>query len=135
MMKNLLRLWFLMALLLVAPAQLDRVVAQELASNGQQQSIRRDGAKKSLTEKRQHPLGDALVKSQPSHRVVVSRLSRQLPTHGGKPGRSLGSGALHRQFNPFHLSHRNFCCRLAKSGRGFALPRHYYIIALRRILC
>ena len=131
------RLWTVIVLFVATAAPSERVSAQAFASHGQQEeSVRqRDLLGTSQAEEKQRPYGEALVKTLPFQRIGSSRPSRLFPTHGGKSGRSLGHGTPHHSFNHLILVYRHLGSRLSKSRGGAALPRYYYVIALRRILC
>lgn len=131
------RLWTVIVLFVATAAPSERVSAQAFASHGQQEeSVRqRDLLGTSQAEEKQRPYGEALVKTLPFQRIGSSRPSRLFPTHGGKSGRSLGHGTPHHSFNHLILVYRHLGSRLSKSCGGAALPRYYYVIALRRILC
>lgn len=131
------RLWTVIVLFVATAAPSERVSAQAFASHGQQEeSVRqRDLLGTSQAEEKQRPYGEALVKTLPFQRIGSSRPSRLFPTHGGKSGRSLGHGTPHHSFNHLILVYRHLGSRLSKPCGGAALPRYYYVIALRRILC
>ena len=134
----LLRLWAAIVLLVTTAVPSERVCAQAYASHERQQEEcvqQRDVLGTSQAEERQRPYGEAIVKTLPLQRIGSSRPSRLFPTHGGKSGRSLGNGTPHHSFNHLILVDRYLGGRLSKSCGGAALPRYYYVIALRRILC
>jgi len=137
MKKILFRLWAVIALLVATTAPSERVSAQAFASHGQQEESvqQRDVLGTSQADERQRPYGEALVKTLPLQRVGSSRTPRLFPTQGGKSGRSFGSGEQHHSFNHLFPVFRCLGLRLYKSCGGAALPRYYYVIALRRILC
>ena len=94
-----------------------------------------DGWVNSLTEKRQQPFSEALIKSESPQNVNASRPTRLLPTHGGKVGKSLGNGSHSNSSNTFNRFHLCKFIGFSQTRMGVASPRSYYVIALRRILC
>lgn len=88
-----------------------------------------------LAEEPRTATGSSFCSSLPSHRVASHRTVRLLPTHGGNPSNKTGRWATASLSNL--QKYLPLCQRLirAASGMGFASPRHYYVIALRRILC
>ena len=134
----LLRLWAAIVLLVATAVPSERVSAQTYAAHERQHEEcvqQHDLLGTSQAEERQRPYGEAIVKTLPLQRIGSSRPSRLFPTHGGKSGRSLGHGTPHHSFNHLILVYRHLGSRLSKSCGGAALPRYYYVIALRRILC
>jgi hypothetical protein len=94
-----------------------------------------DGWLRQVAEEPQN-VADPVLRTVPlSHRVVSSRLTRLLPTHGGKPTNHSGRWSKGNSFNlrlsPFQLSCRHHCWRRSTGSS----PRLYYVIALRRLLC
>ena len=85
-----------------------------------------------ITEEQQYP---SLLSEKPSRRVGSSRPVRLIPTHGSKPGRNLGKSIALSSFNllKYELLYLSF--RQLSDKMGATLPRYYYVIALRRILC
>lgn len=93
---------------------------------------RYDGHLRLLTEERQRP---SVQNGRPQQRIGSSRPTRLVPSHGPKPGRSVGRWT---DTPSSYLLKYDFL-RLVP-GRlsvwlGVASPRSYYVIALRRILC
>ena len=111
--------------------------AQESTCDGQgsEAQIRQgEGRLRQVAEGPQSLSGTSLRTVPLSHRVASSRLTRLLPTHGGKPMSHNGRGARGESFNSLlHPSWLACChCRL---GMSVPSPRLYYVIALRRLLC
>lgn len=70
-----------------------------------------------------------------SHRVVTTRNSRILPSHGGKPGQTDGRWTRHHSSNSIKYALLHLRQSPNWLHTGVASPRHYYVIALRRLLC
>ena len=89
-----------------------------------------------MAEEPQGPTGSALRSSQSSHRVASSRSVRLLPVHGGKPG-SQHTGRWTRHESSHLIIFKKASLRGIQLGFpvGATSPRHYYVIALRRLLC
>jgi len=138
MKKMFLRLWLIVVLLCGLADSLSWISAQDVVRLPSHQDAcieQHNGLVSSWMEERQRPFGQALVKSQSSQRIGSSRSSRVLPTYGGKPGRSMGHGASSYSSNCFNGV---FLCRntrIQSARAGVSLPRFYYVIALRRLLC
>ena len=88
-----------------------------------------------MAEEPRRPIGSSLTSSLPSHRVASHRTVRLLPTHGSKPSNKSGRWATVSLSNLQKYVPICLCRLLDASGMGFASPRLYYVIALRRILC
>lgn len=83
----------------------------------------------------QLPVGVAFYSPPSSHRIASSRPTRLLPTHGGKSGKYNGrwiSDDLCKLSKSFSFQ---WSCHLNRLNTIVAPPRHYYVIALRRLLC
>ena len=111
--------------------------AQASVSDGQKSEAQIKQSEGWLRQVAEEPqsLGGTSLRTVPlSHRVASSRLTRLLPTHGGKPMSHNGRGARGESFNSLlHPSWLACChCRL---GMPAPSPRLYYVIALRRLLC
>ena len=134
----LLRIWLVAALFCGFSDSLSWVRAQGSVSHseGREECFQRhDGLVRSLMEERQRPLGEVLLKSNQTQRVNASRPARLLPTHGGKPGRSLFGYHANHSFNPSKYALLYLRQNTIRLWAGIASPRFYYVIALRRILC
>ena len=86
-----------------------------------------------LVSEEQQP--SQLIGHRHVQRVGNSRNARLTPTHGPKPGRNI-----FREGDVLHsiMSGCRISCLLVPLKWGcmaFSLPRFYYVIALRRILC
>lgn len=104
------------------------------ATTSEEQVAQPSGWLKPVAEEPQG-LGGTTVRSVPSsQRIASSRLTRLLPTHGGKPtnhgGRWTREESSNLLITPSLLS-----CRHCSPGMRTASPRLYYVIALRRLLC
>jgi len=138
MKRWLLRIWLVAALLCGFSDSLSWVRAQGSVSHseGREECFQRhDGLVRSLMEERQRPLGEVLLKSNQTQRVNASRPARLLPTHGGKPGRSLFGYHTNHSFNPSKYDLLFLRQKTIRLWAGIVSPRFYYVIALRRILC
>ena len=85
--------------------------------------------------KRSHHFSITTVSKSEGHRISSSRPTKLIPTHGGKPGKTLGRLSSGESF-----LHSKFCTLLLRNidnelRAGVAPPRYYYVIALRRLLC
>lgn len=85
-----------------------------------------------ITEERQFP---SLLSEKPPRRVGCSRPVRLIPTHGSKPDRNLGKCIATSSFNLLKYDLLHLSLRQLSDKKGATLPRYYYVIALRRILC
>ena len=101
---------------------------EQICASADKVFARKDGS-------RSHDNSFASFISSGVQNVVCSRTVKHVPTHGGKSGRTLGR--LSSDIS-IHLS-RFFTILLHHLDTGsrivVASPRHYYVIALRRILC
>ena len=94
-----------------------------------------DGWLKQMAEEPQSPVESVLRTTSSSNRVISSRPSRLLPTHGGRIGHHGGRWASNG-CSPLQTSlKRGFTQSTFTPGRGSSSPRLYYVIALRRLLC
>lgn len=94
-----------------------------------------DGWLRGMAEEPQSPVGSLLRTNSSSNRVISSRPSRLLPTHGGRTGQHHGRG-LADGYCPLQISlRRGFSISSLALGRVSSSPRLYYVIALRRLLC
>lgn len=133
-----LRIWFLAVLICSFSCSLSWVRAEGLVLQGDEHKEyikQHDGLVNLLTEKRQQPFGEALIKSESPQNVNASRSTRLLPTHGGKPGKSIGNGSHSNSSNTLKRFHLCKFVGTSQTRMGVASPRSYYVIALRRILC
>ncbi|MBO4801399.1 MAG: hypothetical protein J5545_05975 [Bacteroidaceae bacterium] len=100
------------------------------------QVSRYDGWHHLMNVGRERPFGTLLNTPSSFHRLGSSRPARLLPTHGGKPGHSAGRWAKNFSFHPsFFLPLRSTINAQSLSRTVASSPRHYYVIALRRLLC
>lgn len=83
----------------------------------------------------QLPSAGVVLTAKNSHRIGSSRPVRLMPSHGGKPGRSLGYWASNYSSYLSNLSCLHLSKAAFRSQTWAASPRYYYVIALRRILC
>ena len=94
-----------------------------------------DGLHRYIMQERQMPLAGIVITAKNGERIGGSRPVRLIPTHGGKPSRTLWRWISNKSFHLSNL-HALLLSRI-DCGRGVsaASPRFYYVIALRRILC
>ena len=83
----------------------------------------------------QLPPAGVVVSAKNSHRIGSSRSVRLMPSHGGKPGRSLGHWTSDYSSYFSNLSSLLLHNASSRPQMWAASPRYYYVIALRRILC
>jgi len=134
----LIRVWLIALLLCCLPitdfgAQVRTKVCGE--SIKKEFVTRHDGLQRHTMQERQMPLASAVITAKTGQRVGSSRPVRLHPSNGGKPGRMLGrwtAGESYQLSKYFALLLHRMDCGLRV---GAASPRHYYVIALRRILC
>ncbi|MBR4925487.1 MAG: hypothetical protein IKZ61_07020 [Prevotella sp.] len=88
-----------------------------------------------MAEEPRSPVGSSFCSSLPSHRVASHRTVRLLPSNGGKPSNKSGKWATVSLSKLQNYLPTCICHFLSGARMGFASPRHYYVIALRRILC
>lgn len=93
------------------------------------------GMLKQVAEEPQIPAESALRSASSSHRVATSRLTRLLPTHGGKPNNHTGRWTKGQSFNPLLFPFPQSCYSRQRHRAFAASPRLRYVIALRRLLC
>ena len=131
------RLWVMVLLLFCQPA----LGVGGAVDDGAQSEVRKgdcivqhDGLHRYMVQQKQMPLAGAVITAKNGERVGGSRPLRLIPTHGGKPGRTIGRWAAD---DSFHLSHIRTLLRANGCGLQVraASPRYYYVIALRRLLC
>ena len=135
---SLIRVW-LIALLLCCLPITDFGVQVEAGVCGEpikkECVTRYDGLQRYTMQERQMPLAGAVLTAKTGQRVGSSRPVRMHPSNGGKPGRILGRWTADESYQLskyFALLLNRMDCGLRV---GAASPRHYYVIALRRILC
>ena len=110
---------------------------QDTVSNRQQdeqQIQRHDGWIRHVAEEPE-TLPVSLLRPTTSHRVASSRSARLLPTHGGKPSQHSGRWAKGQLSYPPYCPIQLPCISRQRLCMAAASPRHYYVIALRRLLC
>ena len=136
--RRLIRVWLIVLLLCSLPitdfgAQARSEVRGE--SIKKECVTRHDGLQRHTMQERQMPLAGAVITAKTGQRVGSSRPVRLHPSNGGKPSRMLGRRTADESYQLSKyfvlLLHRMECGLRV----GAASPRHYYIIALRRILC
>lgn len=137
--RFLLRIWLTIAFLCALPETIhglweDRVV-DHVESTKEESISQHCGLDHHMELQGLLPPAGVVVSAKNSHRIGSSRSIRLMPSHGGKPGRSLGHWA---SDHSSYLS--NLSCLLLhqasfRSQTWAASPRYYYVIALRRILC
>ena len=94
-----------------------------------------DGLQHQMMQERQMPLAGAVITVKTGQRIGSSRPVRLHPSNGGKPGRMLGRRTADESYQLskyFALLLHRMDCGLRV---GAASPRHYYVIALRCLLC
>lgn len=141
-----LRLWLVIALLCgvsdsamrvglrcVVPSEQGCLQQEKAAKAGSIES--NDGVHRFETEEQQWPMASSIVRVPHPPSVSSSRPTRVSPSDGGKWGRVLSRWLGN---DSFHLS--VFSCWLHRGTRlvlraAAMSPRHYYVIALRHILC
>jgi len=136
--RRLIRVWLIVLLLCCLPITNFGLQAQSgvrIESIKKECVTRHDVLQHHTMQERQMPLAGAEITAKTGQRVGSSRPVRLHPSNGGKPGRILGRWTADESY---HLSkyyalllHRMDC----GLRDGAASPRHYYVIALRRILC
>lgn len=94
-----------------------------------------DGWLRQVAEEPQNLGGTAFRNVPSSQRVVSSRPTRLLPTHGGKPTNHGGRGSRGESLNPLAFPYLLAACGQSPRRTAAASPRLYYVIALRRLLC
>ena len=136
--RRLFRVW-LIALLLCCLPVTDFGVQAQAGVRGESIKkecvTRHDGLQRYMMQERQMPLAGAVITGKTGQRVGSSRPVRLHPSNGGKPGRMLGQWTVAESYQLskyFALLLHRMDCGLRV---GPASPRHYYVIALRRILC
>ena len=138
MNRFLFRLWLIIACLCVLPDTSPGL--REDSSVGSYEPVKKESIRQNcgldhhMELQGQLPPAGVVVSAKNSHRIGGSRPVRLMPSHGGKPGRSLGHWASYS----YYLS--NLSCLLLHKASFWsqmwaASPRYYYVIALRRILC
>lgn len=137
--RFLLRLWFAIAFLCVLPETIPGLGGESAIGNpepAKEESICQNfRLNHHLELQGQLPPAGVIVSAKNSHRIGSSRSVRLMPSHGGKPGRSLGHCSSGYSSYLSNLS----CLLLHKAFSRLqmwaASPRYYYVIALRRLLC
>ncbi|MCH5307310.1 MAG: hypothetical protein J1E37_04460 [Prevotella sp.] len=94
-----------------------------------------DGWLPNVAEEPQGQINVIVRSGGSSHRVGSSRPTRLLPTYGGKPGSHYGRWAkdFSSHFVSYSFQHSYWNRVWLRMGASF--PRHYFVIALRRLLC
>ena len=135
MLHALLRIWLLASLLFGTLVSTSEASARHATRHDEKQLSQHEGLLHLVAEEPQTLQGPLMRAGGQSHRVVTTRNSRVLPTHGGKPGQHLSRWAHHASSNL--LKHTLLLLRRSPLWlrTGAASPRHYYVIALRRLLC
>ncbi len=137
-MKNYLLRIGLVATLLCGVLLGSAVKAQGAVASSQQdkQQIKQhDGWIHQVAEEPETAPVPALRPSTPSHRVASHRSVRLLPTHGGNPSQHSGRWAKGQLSYQPKFSLQLPCISRPSLCTPAASPRHYYVIALRRLLC
>ena len=137
MNKFLMRLFFIAMLLCGFLGSKTGVGAQGILCINQksEEQIRQsDGWLRQVAEEPQSPVESALRTAPSSHRIVSSRPTRLLPTHGGRPTHHHGRGSSDGLLK-FYKYQPQQCYGFVSLPWTFASPRLYYVIALRRLLC
>lgn len=114
------------------------VKAPGMVSNGQksEEQIRQnDGWLRQVAEEPQSPVESVLRTAPSTNRVVSSRPTRLLPTHGGRPSQHHGRWTADGLLNTYKHLPCGQCYGLVNLHRVSSSPRLYYVIALRRLLC
>ena len=139
MNRFLLRLWLTIAFLCVLPETLPNLRKDSVIGHVKpvkEESLSQNcGLDHYMELQGQLPPAGVLVSAKNSHRIGSSRSVRLMPSHGGKPGRSLGHWASNYSSYLSNLSCLLLHNASSRSQSWAASPRYYYVIALRRILC
>jgi len=138
MRSVILHIWFVVLMLCNFLGSNIEVKAQAMMPDNadrKEQVCRHSDLLHNMAEEPRNPVGSSLTSSVPTHRVASHRTVRLLPTHGSKPSTKSGRWATVSLSNLQKYVPVCQYLRLVVPGMGFASPRHYYVIALRRILC
>ena len=99
------------------------------------QVSRYDNLINSLAEERNQPLSVVFDSDEGAQRYSSNRNPRLIPTHGFGPNYGSGHFSGKHQYSLKNIKFLHLCQKICVRQTGGASPRHYYIIALRRILC
>lgn len=99
------------------------------------QVSRYDNLINSLAEERNQPLSVVFDTDEGAQRYSSNRNLRLIPTHGFGPNNGSGHFSGKHQYSLKNIKFLHLCRKNCVRQTGGASPRHYYIIALRRILC
>ena len=99
------------------------------------QVSRYDNLINSLAEERNQPLSVVFDTDEGAQRYSSNRNPRLIPTHGFGPNNGSGHFSGKYQYSLKNIKFLHLCRKNCVRQTGGASPRHYYIIALRRILC
>ncbi len=99
------------------------------------QVSRYDNPINSIAEERNQPLSVVFDTDEGAQRYSSNRNPRLIPTHGFGPNNGSGHFSGKYQYSPKNIKFLHLCRKNCVRQTGGASPRHYYIIALRRILC
>ncbi|MBQ5476432.1 MAG: hypothetical protein IIT64_01365 [Bacteroidaceae bacterium] len=99
------------------------------------QVSRYDGLINSIAEERNQPLSVVFDTDEGAQRYSSNRNPRLIPTHGFGPNNGSGHFSGKHQYSLKNIKFLHLCRKNCVRQTGGASPRHYYIIALRRILC
>ena len=99
------------------------------------QVSRYDNLINSIAEERNQPLSVVFDSDEGAQRYSSNRNPRPIPTHGFGPNNGSGLFSGKYQYSLKNIKFLHLCRKNCVRQTGGASPRHYYIIALRRILC
>ena len=139
MNRHLMHIYLIITLLCVFLGFEHGVKAQSHIDNqspkSEHQIKQSDNCLNTIAEESQSPGEVAFRSTQSSQRVVSSRPTRLLPTHGGRPNNHFGSWASTKVFTPFNITLLQPYLKFYRLYAVVASPRLRYIIAQRRLLC
>ena len=114
-----------------SPRLKSRIGAKDI----QEQIRTNDGWMRQMAEEPQSPIEPSLFSTTSSRRVISSRPTRILPTHGGRANHHHGRWMTDGIFNYCNSLPLLQCHGFISQNWASASPRLYYVIALRRLLC
>lgn len=125
------------AMLFISICHFGGVQAENIGQHPQNnaQVSRYDNLINSLAEERNQPLSVVFDTDEGAQRYSSNRNPRLIPTHGFGPNNGSGHFSGKHQYSLKNIKFLHLCRKICVRQTGGASPRHYYIIALRRILC
>lgn len=99
------------------------------------QVSRYDNLINNIAEERNQPLSVVFDSDEGAQRYSSNRNPRLIPMHGFGPNNGSGHFSGKHQYSLKNIKFLHLCRKNCVRQTGGASPRHYYIIALRRILC